>query len=401
MSGLFRSATSWGRYSLLPTAGDKNVCPMAVVCRWIFRLRVLAALLALGLSPERTVADVNVSTIQSAQPTIEVIRERYADGKVKIEREVTTDVDGNYVNHGAWRMWDEAGATVAEGQYDMGRRAGKWSRRWCRDEAPLLASDPFDEFEAPFVSRATFAAGELEGEWTITDAADRPCSCVAFRHGKRDGAARLWQPDGEVFREATFRSGVAVGNVRERGADGRLTTVATYVDGHQLVNNVTNFAGTDKKKSEAGYLTALVSEAAPDDFWQLRFAEYAGRGESQRHGICRTWHANGQIESEGMYQFGRENGKFTWWHANGQPAIEGQFVDGQEDGAWLWWHPNGQKAAQGNYHYGKVVGSWRGWAEDGRLVQRNDYGNRNEPESPTRQATVPATPVLPVAKIAK
>ena len=60
------------------------------------------------------------------------------NGNVKIEREVTTDADGNYVNHGAWRMWDDAGKLVAEGRYEMGRRSGQWTRWWDRDESPLL-----------------------------------------------------------------------------------------------------------------------------------------------------------------------------------------------------------------------------------------------------------------------
>jgi antitoxin component YwqK of YwqJK toxin-antitoxin module len=334
------------------------------------------------------------------QPAVEVIRERFADGKVKIEREVTMDANGNYVNHGSWQMWDEAGKLIAEGRYDMGRRTGQWSR-WCdRGAAPQLANPPFDEFDAPFVSRATLAAGELDGEWIISDAQGRKCSSVAFHCGRRNGKATLWQPDGQVYREAAFRNGVAVGEVRECNADGRLNTIATYVDGHQLVNKVTNFPGTDKKKSEAGYLTAAVNEVSPDDFWHLTFAAYAIRGEAQSHGLWRTWHANGQLESEGTYQFGQENGKFTWWHSNGQQAVEGQFVDGQEDGAWVWWHTNGQKAAQGNYHYGKLIGPWHGWADDGHLVQRTEYGD-GQTKNTTEQAAIEASPTSTAAKIAR
>ena len=271
---------------------------------------------------------------------------------------------------------------------------------WGRGEAPLLDTAPFNQFEAPFTSLAIFDAGELDGEWTIVDAKDRKCSSVAFRRGKRDGKATLWQPDGQVCREAIFRNGVATGDVRERGADGQLATIATYVDGHQLVNKVTNFSGTDKRKSEASYFAAEVSEASPDDYWKLRFAEYTARGETVRHGAWKTWHEGGQIESEGMYQFDRENGKFTWWHANGQPAVEGQFVDGQEDGTWLWWHANGQKAAQGNYRYGKLVGSWRGWTDDGRLVQRNEF-NEGQAENQSEQTALQLAPNMPVVDLTR
>src|SRR4029079_13842394 len=38
---------------------------------------------------------------------VEVIQERYPNRSVKVERQVTQDTDGNYINHGAWTMWDE------------------------------------------------------------------------------------------------------------------------------------------------------------------------------------------------------------------------------------------------------------------------------------------------------
>ncbi len=373
----------------------------AVGRRWM----ILVCAVAVGtaflcrpcLGAEGTEAGATPLTNAADEPVVEVIRERYPDGKVKVEREVTTDADGNYVNHGAWRMWNELGGLIGEGRYENGRRTGQWSRWFSRGEAPLLDKHPFDEFDAPFVSRATFAAGELEGEWVVADAQGRKCSSVIFRHGKRDGTATLWQLDGEVCREATFRNGVAVGDVRERNSDGQLVTIATYVDGHQLVNKVTNFSGTDKKKSEAGYLAATVNEVSPDDFWQLRFAEYSANSESVRHGTWKTWYADGQVESEGTYQFDRENGKFAWWYANGQPAVEGQFVDGQEDGRWVWWHTTGQKAAQGDYRYGKLVGLWRGWSEDGRLVQRDEYRD-GQATSKTQQTALQTAPGAPAAE---
>ena len=89
-------------------------------------------------------------------PAVETIRERFPDGRLKIEREVTTDSAGNYVNHGTWRMWDAGGDLVAEGRYEMGRRTGHWMRRFHRDEAAVLSTAPFDQFEAPFVAKATF-----------------------------------------------------------------------------------------------------------------------------------------------------------------------------------------------------------------------------------------------------
>jgi antitoxin component YwqK of YwqJK toxin-antitoxin module len=175
-----------------------------------------------------------------------------------------------------------------------------------------------------------------------------------------------------VLQDANFRNGSPVGDLCRRGADGQVRTVATYVGGQQLVNRIVYFPESKKKQLEAMYLVATTIELAPDDFWQLRFAEYRVQPEQLRHGSWKCWYSNGQLHSEGFFQYDRESGTFTWWHAHGQQAVKGTFVDGQPVGTWTWWHANGQKAAEGQYRNGRQVGMWQTWAVDGRLVQRFD-----------------------------
>jgi antitoxin component YwqK of YwqJK toxin-antitoxin module len=191
-----------------------------------------------------------------------------------------------------------------------------------------------------------------------------------LKYGKRNGPATLWLPDGNVYREAAFRNGSPVGELRERGSDGELRVTATYVGGQQLVNKVSHFPDSDIKQSEAACLVATVTEVLADDFWQLRFAEYRAQDTQLRHGSWKCWYSNGQPQAEGNFQYDRETGTFTWWHAHGQEAVKGDFVDGQPNGVWTWWHANGQKAAEGRYSLGQQLGVWRKWAEDGRLVQQ-------------------------------
>jgi antitoxin component YwqK of YwqJK toxin-antitoxin module len=329
------------------------------------------------------VAEEFADSAAASVRTAETIRERFPNGQIKIERDVTIDAAGNYVNHGAWRMWNVDGELVAEGRYDMGRRSGRWVRQFQRDEAVVLSSAPFDQFESPFVAEADFTADRLEGAWTIADAQQRRCSRVTFKYGKRNGPATLWLPNGEVYREATFHNGSPVGELRERDQSGKLQIAATYVNGQQLVNKVTHFRDSEVKQTEAMCLVATVTEDVADDFWQLRFAEYRMQDVQLRHGAWKCWYRNGQPQAEGHFQYDRESGTFTWWHAHGQEAVEGDFVDGQPNGVWTWWHANGQKAAEGEYRNGQQVGAWRKWTDEGRLVQRFDTPSvalvRNDP----------------------
>ncbi len=47
---------------------------------------------------------------------------------------MTQDARGNYLNHGSWKMWDQRGNLVAQGQYEYGNRTGTWIR-WYRNVA--------------------------------------------------------------------------------------------------------------------------------------------------------------------------------------------------------------------------------------------------------------------------
>ena len=96
------------------------------------------------------------------------------------------DIDGNYVNHGSWKMWDPAGRLVAQGEYRNNRRTGVWLR-WYRNvaEAPLLTKMPYQKFVGPFVSQATFKDDKLDGTWTIYDGKMRKISQWRFADGKR------------------------------------------------------------------------------------------------------------------------------------------------------------------------------------------------------------------------
>src|ERR1700752_3846408 len=89
-------------------------------------LNICATLWLSGISAAETDGPAASPSPAAERPVVEVFCERYSDGKAKVEREVTTDADGNYVNHGRWRTWDRAGKLVAEGSYDMGQRSGAW-----------------------------------------------------------------------------------------------------------------------------------------------------------------------------------------------------------------------------------------------------------------------------------
>jgi len=336
---------------------------------------------------ERTPDEATFHTDLGVMGEVELIRERYPEGAVKIERQVTLDRDGNYVNHGAWKMLSAKGDVLAEGQFHFGRRVGLWTRWHGKNDSPLFNELPFSQFKAPFMSQAHFTDGEMDGEWLITDANDRKVSQVSLKLGQRHGLAITWLPNGKIYRQATYDFSVPTGDVLEASKKtGELDRVATYVDGRKIVTRTTHFPGNRQKQTETMYLGAETTEKSADEFWNLRLAKYGTDGKDLRHGVAKVWYSNGRVEQEGIYQFGKKSGIFTYWHENGQVAATGEYRDDQPEGSWVWWHENGQKSAYGRYQDGVLIGEWRWWNETGKLTKQHIYDGS---ESVTSQSESP------------
>ncbi len=305
---------------------------------------------------------------------LEIVRERFPEGNVKIERSVVLDPDGNYVNHGSWKMFTKAGELSAEGQYNLGERVGVWTRYFGRGDSSVMNEFPYKEFKAPFVAQATFVQGLIDGDWIIQDADNRKVSQISFKMGQRHGTLFTYLPNGKVYRQATFDEGVPVGDVMEvNNKSNKFERVATFVDGRKIVTKTANFKNSQQKKSEEMYLAATTVQKSADDFWNLKFAEYATQGKDLRHGPSKSWYANGKPHKEGSYHMDQKSGSFTYWHENGQVQTTGEYKNDKETGLWVWFHENGQKSAIGGYEDGVLMGQWRWWDANGKLTKQASY----------------------------
>ena len=185
---------------------------------------------------------------------VEIVRERYADGKVRIERQVTLNGDGNYVNHGAWKIFAQTGDVVAEGQYNFGQRGRRCGPAGSAATIRRCSTKfPFKQFKPPFMSQANFTDGKMDGDWIITDANDRKVAMLCrSRRAERNGPATIWLPNGKVFRQMTYQN-------RSRSATcskinpktGEVAEAGTYDDGRKVVTKTEHYPG-NRQAGEVG-----------------------------------------------------------------------------------------------------------------------------------------------------
>lgn len=322
----------------------------------------------------------------------ETIYQRYPDGKVQIERLVAQDADGNFYNHGPWKLLSPSGQTIAEGVFQLGLMEGTWQRWYAGGEDTIFALRPFSMFRAPFLSHGTFRNGKLHGVWVIHDQQQRKVMDITYRDGQRHGTATWWYPNGTKMREVAFHQGLLDGPLREFDERGEVTRTEDYVRGRKVVIETANYP-SGKKFVEAAFLEPLLELERDDNWWDARPAEFRQRGVREQHGPVNVWYENGQPLMQGQFVEGERQGTFTWFHANGQRQLVGSYHRGEQVGTWTWWHENGLKATQGAYEREHPVGPWTWWSTEGQVVDRQTFNIETNPQrlmSPTKEETLPA-----------
>ncbi|WP_231753371.1 toxin-antitoxin system YwqK family antitoxin [Rosistilla carotiformis] len=326
-----------------------------------------------------------------ADSNSEIVRERYDDGSVKVERTVTQDELGNFVNNGPYRMYSPSGSLVAEGNFQMGARHGDWRRVYETADASLLSAYPYSEFQAPFVSQATFTADNLSGSWIITDAQGKLVSEIPFRDGLRHGQAIWNHPNGKRMYEANYRDGMLEGVMAEYDAASNELTSHTFQDGRREEREVEHYKN-QQPKAEFLYLSAQQTLKQRDDWWNAKPAVYETAGKRLKHGSFVEYHANGQKKSTGKYEEGHLTGEFASWFENGQRETLGHYHAGVAVGAWAWWHPNGMRRAEGHYANGAPEGQWISWTPEGKVAKRQTYADARPSDVVRSRNANPARP---------
>lgn len=311
----------------------------------------------------------------------EIVRERYPDGRVSIERQVALDENQNYVNHGAWTSFDPSGAKLVSGQYRWGQPHGMWTRWYRGHETPLLQELPYSQFKPPFVSQATFRDGELDGVWSIFDANQQKISEINFSRGRRSGPAVWWYPSGGKMRELAFVDNLLQGEATFYRTNGQVARRERYERGHKIDRLVQRHP-QGGVESEGMFRYPQIVMISEDNWWQMELATFEVQGEGTKEGEWTVYYPNGQKRLVGTFKDDQPVGQFTWWHETGQRALAGAYDEGgSRRGEWTWWHPNGMKMTQGEFHLDSPRGMWASWDSEGNLLRQIDSFTGEAPEA--------------------
>ncbi len=276
---------------------------------------------------------------------VDVIRDRFPGGAVKVERHVVQVPGGDFVNHGPWTSFFPDGKKIGGGEMLMGKRHGVWSRWFAPGEA-MFGGPLYDAYQGPFTSEVAFAAGELDGPWIVFDKNKTKISEWGFKGGVQHGPWVWWYANGQIRREMIYVNGAIDGAVIEYSPEGKVISKVVYLAGRKKVEGI-------------GYYAPRVKRWA------------------------------------GWYLYGPEVAKsrWDWWYGHAETVVTGYKSPKQKHGKWTWWHPNSQKWVEGVYFDGKRTGPWTWWAPDGKIEQAKEFpAIAPPPTAPPAGAPIPGAP---------
>lgn len=157
------------------------------------------------------------------------VEDKYDNGKVRFERNVSILSDDTYVNDGPYIEYYPDGQKFCEGNY---------------------------------------VQGVMEGEWNYWHPNGELCKAITLKKGKPDGAYEVHRADGTLEGKQSFKNGIRDGEWISYYADGKTPKVkANIVDGKVEGERTTYFENGQMRqeaKFKAGQLDGLMAEYDED-----------------------------------------------------------------------------------------------------------------------------------------
>ncbi len=337
----------------------------------------------------KTVQSEKANTTSIVDSEAETVRERFPNGRKRIEKQVALDAKGDFKNHGRYEEWSVNGEIVSTGSFEMGLRQGPWTKLCRSQDAKLFETYPYSKFKSPFQSTVNFASDKMDGVWMLIDADKRIVSQISLADGVREGISTWFHPNGKVLYQAEYKNGVLDGMFVEKDQDEKIVRNEQYTQGRVEVEQ--EFYDSKMLKSEISYLTASPAVVSQDDWLSSMLAVYDQVTDKIKHGNFQSYFENAQLKSKGTYERGVLVGEFESYFSNGQKESAGSYASGKQNGKWTWWHTNGMPATSATFSEGKIAGEVLAWDESGKRVTEANATeqrlSRKQSVTTPRQAT--------------
>lgn len=295
-----------------------------------------------------------------------IVQDFYTKNNLKQSSPFTITEVTNLLSHsensinGPLVLWYQNGQQSSEQTFVNGKKQGQY--QFWYDNGDKQATGSFED-------------GLLNDVNTVWYPNLKKQATGSFIKGKKDGVWRYWHENGQLATEEHYKLGIPVGDFRKFYGTDKPEISGQFNDNGKKVGNWTYWYENGQQAITDSYDNGLLS------------------------GASKTWHENGQLESEGSYGNDKETGTWTYWskngtkiievqynsglldgqsqtwYENGNPESKGSYIAGMQNGVWTFWFDNGQKYAEGVFKDDAPSGIWTSWTKEGLKHEEISYEN--------------------------
>lgn len=216
------------------------------------------------------------------------------------------------------------------------------------------------------------------------------------KNGHKQGRWKFFYDDGNIKLEGIYRNDKRNGYFKEYDEKGMLVNISKYVDdilqeeAPELVklDVKTDYFTNGKPKTVASY-KGNIPEGIRRDYDTTgrviaAFTYINGKivaegiidDEGIKDGLWKEFYIDGQLRSEGLYNFGKRVGKWRFYHQNGSIEQEGNYNNlGNTEGQWKWYFDNGTVLREESFRNGLADGLFSEYDESGKLIIQGEYAD--------------------------
>lgn len=303
--------------------------------------------------------------------------------------------------HGVFKRYSIGNTLQEQGEYDMGKKIGKWVTYF--PETNILESESIYDM-----------SGHKTGTWTYYYENRRVARVEKYENDIAIGTWEEYFPNRSLSKRKTYELGVPVGEYTEYHMNGRLSVSGQYENGVKK-GLWKNFFPDGQIYSIGEYHLDVKS-----DNWKYfnKIGILIAEGEyklGSEHGQWFYYYDGGQLKSVGSYFLGKEDGQWGLFYDNkqltqeefwdngrlmnisayytfdgsdtldpgtlksgegsrityyidGTKESEGQYKSGMPEGEWRYFHDNGRLASEGMMAEGRKEGAWKYYGRNGSLT---------------------------------
>lgn len=204
----------------------------------------------------------------------------------------------------------------------------------------------------------------------------------SYSNGKKHGTFREYDEYGVQINAFIYENEVLLGEGmidsigRRQGAwklffpDGKVRSEGAYKDG--LKDGAWSFYFANGKVEQKGVYKLDLPTGAWKWFFSTGSAhreEFYTRGKEDGHSV--EYDSLGNVISEGDYSGGLKTG--VWIINVNDHSEQGEFVDGELNGEWIWKYPGDKKAFVGEFQNGTPIGKHKYFYTNGNTKMRGGY----------------------------